>query len=107
MSTGSQLYELMMGHDRFQADLRPLLRSILKSRGLQTGLCCHPYDLCTELIAREAGVLISDVAGLPLRAELNLHAEISWAGYANGHIRSSVEPLLHKALASHGLSSIT
>ncbi|MEO6965495.1 MAG: hypothetical protein ABI076_06300, partial [Acidobacteriaceae bacterium] len=27
LSTGGQLYELMMGHDRFQADLRPLLHS--------------------------------------------------------------------------------
>src|SRR5258708_842574 len=65
LSTGGQLYELMVGHDRFQADLRPLLRSILKARGLQIGLCCHPYDLCTELIAREAGVHSSVVAGPP------------------------------------------
>src|SRR6266481_8834904 len=107
LSTGGQLYELMMGHDRFQADLRPLLRSILKARGLQIGLCCHPYDLCTELIAREAGILISDVAGLPLRAELNLAADVSWVGYANGQIRSSVEPLLQKALIRHGLPSVT
>lgn len=107
LSTGGQLYELIMGHDRFQADLRPLLRSILKARGLQIGLCCHPYDLCTELIAREAGILISDVAGLPLRAELNLAADVSWVGYANGHIRSSVEPLLQKALIRHGLPSVT
>ena len=103
LSTGGQLYELMMGHDRFQADLRPLLRSILKGRGLQVGLCCHPYDLCTELIAREAGILISDIAGLPLRAELNLNAEVSWVGYANTHIRSCVEPLMQRALQSRGL----
>jgi len=45
LSTGGQLYELIMGHDRFQADLRPLLRSILKARGLQIGIVCHPYDL--------------------------------------------------------------
>ena len=41
-STGGQLYELMAGHDRFIADLRPLV---------STGLCCHPYDLSTALIA--------------------------------------------------------
>jgi fructose-1,6-bisphosphatase/inositol monophosphatase family enzyme len=103
LSTGGQLYELLMGHDRFQADLRPLLRSLLKDRGLQNGLCCHPYDLCTELIAREIGVLISDVSGLPLRARLNLDADVSWVGYANDHIRSCVEPLLRKALIRHGL----
>jgi hypothetical protein len=103
LSTGGQLYELMMGHDRFQADLRPLLRSLLKDRGLSNGLCCHPYDLCTELIAREAGVLVSDEAGFPLRLALNLDAEVCWVGYANDHIRSCVEPLLRKALRHHGL----
>jgi fructose-1,6-bisphosphatase/inositol monophosphatase family enzyme len=103
LSTGGQLYELMMGHDRFQADVRPLLRSVLKDRGLQNGLCCHPYDLCTELIAREAGVLISDEAGFPLRAPLNLDAEVCWVGYANDHIRSCVEPLLQNALRHRGL----
>jgi hypothetical protein len=103
LSTGGQLYELLMGHDRFQADLRPLLRPLLKDRGLQSGLCCHPYDLCTELIAREAGVLISDVSGLPLRAKLNLEAELSWVGFANEDIRSCVEPLLRKALIHRGL----
>jgi hypothetical protein len=102
-STGGQLYELMMGHDRFQVDVRPLLRSLLKNRGLQNGLCCHPYDLCSELIAREAGVRTSDESGLPLRAPLNLEAEVSWAGYANDHIRECVEPLLQKALRRHGL----
>jgi len=103
LSTGGQLYELMMGHDRFQADLRPLLRSLLQDRGLPNSLCCHPYDLCTELIAREAGVLISDAAGRPLNAELNLDAEVSWAGYANDAIRRCVEPLLQQALMQRGL----
>ncbi len=107
LSTGGQLYELIMGHDRFQADLRPLLRAILKVRGLKIGLCCHPYDLCTELIAREAGVLVSDVSGLPLRAKLNLDAEVSWVGYANSDIRSCVEPLLQRALISRSLPIVT
>lgn len=103
LSTGGQLYELMAGHDRFLADLRPLLRSTLKQRGLPCGLCCHPYDICTELIAREAGVLVSNERGGPLQAPLNVDAEISWAGYANSHIRSLVEPLLQSALHRHGL----
>jgi hypothetical protein len=103
LSTGGQLYELMMGHDRFQADLRPLLGPLLMDRGLPTGLCCHPYDLCTELIAREAGVQISDEAGLPLRAALNVETDVSWAGYANDHLRQCIEPFLRKALIDRGL----
>ena len=103
LSTGGQLYELVVGHDRFQADLRPLLRMKLMDRGLVSGLCCHPYDICTELIAREAGVLITDEEGHCLRTPMNLHEEISWVGYANQAIRSKVEPLLQKALEHHGL----
>src|ERR1051325_4290675 len=48
ISTGGQLYELMAGHDRFIADLRPLFE---RRRASGPALCCHPYDLCTELIA--------------------------------------------------------
>jgi hypothetical protein len=33
LSTGGQLYELITGHDRFLADLRPLLRPIRQQRG--------------------------------------------------------------------------
>ena len=103
LSTGGQLHELMVGHDRFLADLRPLLRPVLQQRGLQPGLCCHPYDLCTELIAREAGVLVTDEAGLTLRAPLNLEADVAWIGYANAHLHSLVAPLLHSALESRAL----
>lgn len=103
LSTGGQLYELMVGHDRFLADLRPLLQPILKERGLPSGLCCHPYDLCTELIAREAGVLVSNEKGLPLSSPLNVDAELSWTGYANDHIKSFVHPILRLALEQRGL----
>jgi len=103
LSTGGQLYELMMGHDRFLADLRPLLRPILAQRGWASGLCCHPYDLCTELVAREAGVLVTDETGAQLNSAMNLEADVSWAGYANSHIRALVEPLLQRAIQRHGL----
>jgi fructose-1,6-bisphosphatase/inositol monophosphatase family enzyme len=103
LSTGGQLYELMMGHDCYQADLRPLLRPILEERGWSTGLCCHPYDLCTELIARESSVLIADESGKHLAPQLNLTADVTWIGYANGHIRNLVEPLLRSSLQRRGL----
>jgi len=103
LSTGGQLNELMMGHDRFQADLRPLLGPLLRDRGLPNGLCCHPYDLCTELIAREAGVIVTDEYDRPLRAPLNLEAEVSWIGYANNQIRARVQPLLQNALRRRGM----
>jgi len=105
LSSGGQLYELMTGHDRFIADLRPLMEPLLRRRGLSLGLCCHPYDVCAELIARELGVIITDERGQLLRAPLNIEAEIAWAGYANRHIRDEIEPLLQHALNERGLLS--
>jgi hypothetical protein len=88
----------MSGHDRFVADLRPLMATVLASRGATLGLCAHPYDLCTELIAREAGVIVTDLAGEKLSAPLTVDADVAWAGYANEHIRAQIEPLLQTAL---------
>ena len=97
--------ELMSGHDRFNADLRPLVESILRSRGLSLGICCHPYDLAAELIAREAGVIVVDPSGAPLRAPFDIEADVAWAGYANARIREQIEPLLQQALRGRGWSS--
>ncbi len=91
--TGGQLYELMAGHDRFVADLRPLIAK---------GLCCHPYDLCTALIAQEQGVIVTDAAGRPLNAPLDVLSDVAWVGYANAEIRRQVEPPLQRALQRRG-----
>lgn len=101
--SGGQLYELMVGHDRFVADLRPLLEFVLARRGLALGICCHPYDVCTELIARELGIIVTDVQGQPLSAPLNTEANVDWIGYANKQIQAQVEPLLQAALRGRGL----
>lgn len=103
ISSGGQLYELAAGHDRFVADLRPLMRAVLAERGESLGLCCHPYDLAAELVAREAGVVITDERGGPLRAPLCIEADVAWVGYANAAIRAQVEPLLQAALRRRGL----
>lgn len=87
ISTGGQLYELMAGHDRFVADLRPLF----ERSGANLGLCCHPYDLCTELIARELGVIVTDEHGEPLTAKLAVEPDVAWVGYANQDIREQIE----------------
>lgn len=94
----------MMGHDRWLADLRPLVEPVLEKRGLALGLCCHPYDLCTELIAREAGVLVGDEQGRRLRAPLDTRTDVSWVGYANTSVRDLVQPALTAALRERGLA---
>jgi fructose-1,6-bisphosphatase/inositol monophosphatase family enzyme len=101
--SGGQLYELMSGHDRFVADIRPLMEPLFAKRNLPLGICCHPYDLCTELIARESGVIVTDARGRRLAAPLDVSSEVSWVGYANEHIRKQIEPLLQKALRDRGL----
>jgi len=101
-STAGQLYELMAGHDRFVADLRPLVGALLGSRGLPPPLTCHPYDICTALIAEQNGVIVTDPYGGPLDSPLDVEAEIAWAGYANARIRAHIEPLLQEALRTRG-----
>jgi hypothetical protein len=103
ISTGGQLYELMAGHDRFVADLRPLLTRVLSERGLPGALCCHPYDMCAVLIAEELGVRVTDPSGAAIDCALDLETDVAWAGYANDRIRARVEPALRAALAEHGL----
>lgn len=102
-STGGQLYELMRGHDRFIADLRPLMERKRAERGLALGLCCHPYDLCTELIARERGVIVTDAIGKPVQARLAVEPDVAWVGYANAAVQAQIEPLLQAALRRRGL----
>ena len=98
LSSGGQLYELMAGHYRFVADLRPLMQQNLARRGQSLGICSHPYDLCTALIAAEKGVIVTDARGGALDAPMNVEANVAWAGYANDGIRRQIEPLLQAAL---------
>jgi fructose-1,6-bisphosphatase/inositol monophosphatase family enzyme len=102
-STGGQLYELMAGHDRFVADLRPLVRPLLAERKQPPALSCHPYDVCCALIAEESGVIVTDVHGAPLDLPLNVDADVAWVGYANARIQALIEPILQKELRERGL----
>ena len=101
-STAGQLYELMAGHDRFIADLRPLMRPLLAQRGLPPALACHPYDVCCALIAAESGVIVTDASGRPLDTTLTVGEDVAWVGYANADIRAQIEPLLQRALRERG-----
>jgi fructose-1,6-bisphosphatase/inositol monophosphatase family enzyme len=102
-STGGQMYELLMGHDRFIADLRPLVgRALSAASDRPRPLCCHPYDISTSLIAAEAGVIITDPFGNPLDVPLDVETNVAWVGYANAHIRHQIEPPLQAALRRRG-----
>jgi hypothetical protein len=107
ISSGGQLYELMVGHDRFTADLRPLILPracpARPGRPAAPRLCAHPYDLAAELIAREAGVIVTGADGRPLDAPLDVHHNVAWVAYANDLLRRRIEPVLQRLLSEFGL----
>jgi hypothetical protein len=102
-STAGQLYGLATGKDRFVADLRPLVQPLVAARGTAVGHCCHPYDLCTQLIAEEAGVIVTDPSGGPVRARLDTESNVGWIGYANRDLQVLIEPVLSELLKRHRL----
>jgi fructose-1,6-bisphosphatase/inositol monophosphatase family enzyme len=93
--TGGQFYELIVGHDRFNADLRPLFYALQHQ---PEGLCCHPYDCATMLIAEEAGVRLTGPDGKPLDGPLDTTTGLSWLGYANAVLQRRIEPVVQDFL---------
>lgn len=100
ISTGGQFYEAIVGHDRFIADLRPYFYRI---QGQAEGLCCHPYDCATLLVAEEAGVVVTDGLGRPLDGPLDSTTGLAWAMYANEDLRRAIEPLLTAFFRDRGI----
>ena len=102
--TGGQLYGLLMGQDRFVADLRPLVQPIVAERGQALGHCCHPYDLCTKLIAEEAGVVVTDPIGEPRdrAARHRIERRLDRLRQSRS-CSSSIEPVLGELLREHRL----
>ncbi|HWA28839.1 MAG TPA: inositol monophosphatase [Lacunisphaera sp.] len=93
--SGGQIYELIVGHDRFLADLRPL---VFRKLGLTSALVCHPYDICTALIATEAGCVIEAPLGGPLKQPLDTSGQVAWVGYANPSLARHIRPVLRRLI---------
>lgn len=98
ISTGGQLYELIAGHDRMIADLRPLVFAKL---GLSRELVCHPYDICTAFLLESAGGVIEAPSGVPLNVPLDTTTPVAWVGYANETLARIVSPKLRRLCRSH------
>ncbi len=105
ISTGGQMVELMVGHDRFCCDLRPLFYQILEkdARAVVRGVECHPYDVAGVLVAKRAGVVITDGFGGPLDCPLDVETGVHWCGFGNETLAKSVQPIITAWLADHGL----
>lgn len=100
ISTGGQFYEMILGHDRFNADLRPVFYRI---QNQPPGLCVHPYDVASVLIAREAGLIITDGLGRDLDGPLDVETPLAWAGFANAALRERIEPIMLEFFREKGL----
>jgi fructose-1,6-bisphosphatase/inositol monophosphatase family enzyme len=109
ISTGGQMVELMAGHDRFCCDLRPLFYRILEQRSpghtVVRGLECHPYDVAGALVAKQAGVVITDGFGRPLQCPYDVHTGVHWCGFANETLAKSIQPIITRWLGEHGVTS--
>ena len=95
ISTGGQIYELLIGHDRMIGDLRPLAHTKI---GHNSALVCHPYDICTAMLLQEAGGIVETPDGSPLSAPLNTTSPVSWIGFANPILATTVRPILKRLM---------
>ncbi|PAW76835.1 MAG: inositol monophosphatase [Verrucomicrobia bacterium Tous-C9LFEB] len=93
ISTGGQFYEIMSGHDRMIADIRPL---VLRKLGYGGSLVCHPYDCCTALLVTELGGIVETERGEPLHVPLDTVTPVVWIAYANASLADIVRPVLQQ-----------
>lgn len=98
ISTGGQLYELIAGHDRLVIDIRPLA---FEKLGFPQSLTCHPYDLCTALVARAAGVVVEKPDNQSLDIPLDTTTTVNWIAYANETLADKLRPTVSRLIEKH------
>lgn len=96
ISTGGQFFEILAGHDRFIADIRP---EAFRKLGIEANLCCHPYDVATSLILEEAGCIVEKPDGNPLDCPLDTTTPVSWVAYANEKLAEAIRPVFKETIA--------
>jgi hypothetical protein len=87
ISNAGQIYLLTTGKYRFVADIRPLF-------GETSGLTAHPYDLCTVLIATEAGAIFTNLNGKNIDYPFKTDTKCGFIAYANPDLQNLIEPIL-------------
>ncbi len=98
ISSGGQLAEMALGRDRFLLDVRPLVHRAL---GVRSSLACRPYDIVTWLVATEAGCVVRDPFGDPLRAPLDTTTNVAFAAYANEKLADVMIPIVREEVRRH------
>ncbi len=98
ISSGGQMAEVTFGRDRFVLDVRPLVHRKL---GIQSSLCCRPYDIVTMSIAMEAGCVVCDPFGKPIDAPLDTTTNVAFACYANQKLAAHLIPIVREEVQRH------
>jgi hypothetical protein len=91
-----QLVLVSSGRMRMFADLRAHLAALA---GTPT-VAGHPYDLCTHLVALEAGSPVLGPDLEPLAVPLDLTTNVSFVAFANERARRALAPVLRETLRS-------
>jgi len=99
ISTGGQFYEMIMGHDRLIADVRPFLMPLA---GFPHLLPCHPYDVAAWPVLKEAGVIYESPSGDFPDAPLDTVSPVSWIAYANATLADLARPVIQQILGEIG-----
>jgi hypothetical protein len=97
ISTGGQFYEVVVGHDRMVADIRPLVFHVLDLEF--SSLVCHPYDACAWLVLTKAGAVYEHPLGGFPDAPLDTETGIAWIAYANDNLAALARPVIQKVLS--------
>lgn len=100
LSTGGAFYELLCGHDRMGADIRPL---VFHALDLDLPIVCHPYDVSAALILQEAGVVYEHPLGGFPDAPLDTTTPIAWISFANRALSEKARPVLARLFREMGL----
>lgn len=87
ISNAGQIYLMTTGKYRFIADIRPIF-------GELSGLTAHPYDLCTILIATEAGAIFTNLNGKKIDYPFDTDTKCGFIAYANSDLKQLIEPHL-------------
>ena len=103
VSTGGQLYELMAGHDRFIADLRPLMRAAARdARAAASAVLSSVRSVHDASSPRSWASGSPAPTGDALDAPFDLDADVSWVGYANDRLRARSSPRCSARCAGAG-----
>ena len=102
MDEARRAYEQVLVGDMANVRANYRLGILLSWDGkLDSALVCHPYDICTVLIAREAGCIVEAPLGGKLDQPLDTTSAVAWTGYANAALARHIRPVLHRLIKKH------